>query len=313
MHNAILQLCTNYQDNQYKVSVHLATIKSFFNLKQKKEEPLKDYVQRVEVGLKQLQGISRIVLTKEIDMNKYQAALDEEDRIALEDTAMDAMAGLIMVSGANKDYYSELQKDMQQQYARNQTANAYPSDIQEAYLMLKAYRDANVEEFKNVSKKKAENKKKQSKDKDNQANNSSVGSLFAQDKQGGAIVCHCCGKPNEKAYQCSLKKSIPEDQWYKNTKTEWYKKPPKSMSFIQEASVIETTAVPDENVQELQNILKKTLTEKQMQTAKQQGWCNLSVCLFNDQTESIDLRRLVLLDNQSTHSVYGNPNLVKNI
>ena len=96
MHNAILQLCTNYQDNQYKVSVHLATIKSFFNLKQKKEEPLKDYVQRVEVGLKQLQGISRIVLTKEIEMSKYQAA-SEEDQIALEEKAMDAMAGLIMV------------------------------------------------------------------------------------------------------------------------------------------------------------------------------------------------------------------------
>jgi hypothetical protein len=112
MHNAILQLCTNYQDNQYKVSVHLASIKSFFNLKQKKEEPLKDYVQRVEVGLKQLQGISCIVLTKEIEMSKYQAA-SEEDRIALEDKAMDAMAGLIMVSGADKDYYGELQKDMQ--------------------------------------------------------------------------------------------------------------------------------------------------------------------------------------------------------
>jgi hypothetical protein len=307
IYHELQKLCTNHQDNQYEPSRVLTTFKNFFTMKQRPEEPLNEYVERMRQGLRMLQETCELRIDALINMKEYDTLSDSRKKDESR-RAMQTVAALMTIEGALPEYYGPLQRDMQAEYARNPVTNNYPQDVDGAYNALKAYRDANAEGFKQIAKQKRSKKAKQDEKKDDKAEGDRAGQAFAQ---GNAVICHVCGKPGEKAFQCQMKKSIPEDQWYKNTNTEWYKKPPRSAAFVQEAPVAE--AITEEKLDEVRGAIRESLTEAQYEVAKKHGLCQVHISMSQDEESSLDLMWSVLLDNQSTHSIYANPALVKNI
>ena len=106
------------------------------------------------------------------------------------------------------------------------------------------------------------------------------------------VRCHCCGKKGHKSPQCNYKNSIPREEWA-ITKTR--------KQFAQASNKCSndnsTITTKDSTISTHKN------SEKQM------GWANLHFSFF----QSNEMKELVLLDSDSTDTVFCNRNYVTNI
>ena len=84
------------------------------------------------------------------------------------------------------------------------------------------------------------------------------------------------------------------------------------MSFVQEtvASSTETVTSVDSDA-EIRGILQSTLTSEQYKCVKGMNLVNL--CLLQKHAPDINLKDCILLDNESTHDLFGNRRFVRNI
>ena len=132
-------------------------------------------------------------------------------------------------------------------------------------------------------------------------------------------ACYACRKPikqkgDHKLYNCPMKTTIPKKDWFKTTGTEWWKKKSTiGMATMQDSSsVAEVSQVTAEDANKIHNVLQELLTDDQLSKAKIMGLCNANISMIQENQMEVQLIWLILADNQSTHNVFCNPEMVQN-
>ena len=135
----------------------------------------------------------------------------------------------------------------------------------------------------NADKKQQKQQKPEKDDKEEE----SVNLAFAQ-AHGLEGKCYVCGKDNHKAPQCHHRNKIPKEQWAIN--------------------VAKKKNSEEAEKKEQAHVLQEKPKEKNDQKVE---WAATHVDLQFHQLE--DMKNVILLDNQSTTSIFSNPELVMNI
>ena len=201
----------------------------------------------------------------------------------------------IYLDNADKSKYKSILKNLNQQFSLGN--NQYPNSIIEANSVLNNHK---LDMVYTKTKLNLRNQISKEKEKEN-ANKTEEPILqtFAQIEGR----CYCCGKPGHKSPQCKLKDVKPRHEWFINTVQLTQTK---ILDFKeQDSDTASTRSMTDLNT-------NSTITTKS--SSKKVGWTNLhynlSNCIKNNEEE---LRNLVLLDSDSTNTIFCNKKYVENL
>ena len=199
----------------------------------------------------------------------------------------------IYLDNANKSKYESILKKLNQQFSLGN--NQYKKSITEANSVLHNHKFDML-----YSKSKLNSRSQVSREKENANETEEPISLTFTQTEGR---CYCCGKYGHKSPQCRLKDTKPRHEWYINTIQLTQSK--KEISNDQDKVTNTTQNTPGSNSD-------STLTSKT--SSKRIGWSNLHYNLSNCRSnKENELKDLVLLDSDSTNTIFCNRDYVKNI
>jgi hypothetical protein len=275
---AIKQHALNYQEHRYEMSIILDALRALINLRQKENESLQEYTKRFKTSRDVLESHigGPIELTK---FMKNMVDYDEKDSDKLEKCkkkAFQQFLAFMYIDNSDKSKYGSLTTGLQTQQSLGN--NQYPKTITEANNVLSSHR------FDNVGKKSSEKPERSEKTKENEGNtkNEETPEMSFAMMEG---KCYCCGKAGHKSTTCRLK-DRPKEEWAIN-------KAKKEQSHVNtEQKANDSPSVAADNNQ-----------------TNQTGWSGAHVQFY----QASKMRQWILLDNQSTVSLFCNPNLVENI
>ncbi len=158
----------------------------------------------------------------------------------------------------------------------------YPKTITDANSVLSNHRfDNSISGNKNNNKHQNEHRKQESEP-------DKINLSFAQ-MEG---KCYCCGKPGHKSPQCRFKDK-PKSEWAINKIPQSHAQASKQQTKKTEQQL--TPPIPANNQQPTQQ--------------QNTGWAGVHHQLY----QAEDMKNWILLDNESTVTIFCNPNLVHNI
>jgi hypothetical protein len=185
--------------------------------------------------------------------------------------------------------YGSLLNGMATQYAMGH--NQFPGDIQKAVDIMSNHRFDNQ---KDTNRKHNKNKNKESEKSEVKKESS-----FAQSAE--KMVCYCCGKKGHGVPKCPERDSRKKEDWAVNTK--------KGVNHNQQESNIDDNSVRSE----------KDDTSVASSSGKKKGWSGVQLNFlekkkFENDNNLYSLKTSsIILDNGSTLSIFGNPDMVTNI
>ena len=306
---AIKEHSLNFQESKYEMSIITEAIKNFFNTKQKDNESLQEYTRRFKSAKDIMESHvgGPITLKKYIQLSTdYKEDLkqhqdkngNENDKPNIYEekyikNASSKLYAYIYLDNADKSKYESILKNLNQQFSLGN--NQYPNSIIEASSAL------NNHKFDmGYTKTKLNSRNQISREKEN-ANETEEPILLTFAQIEGR--CYCCGKPGHKSPQCKLKDVKPRHEWYINTVQLTQTK---ILDLKEQDSDTASTRIM------IDADTNSTITKKS--SLKKMGWTNLhynlSNCMKNNEEE---LRNLVLLDSDSTNTIFCNEEYVENI
>ena len=222
--------------------------------------------------------------------NKYemQQNLDIMKRNLIK-KASEKLYAFIYLENSNQNKFAGVIKTLNQQKSFGNYQ--FPNTIVEASEILSNHNYENNKiknAQRNANKINAEINKTIEKGENQNVNQAPIPTLsFAQLK----IRCYCCGKKGHKSPQCKYKNTIPNEDWA-ITKTK--------RQFTQSNNSIDN---------DVSTMTTKESTISKKQNEKKIGWANLHFTFF----QSKEMKELVLLDSDSTDTVFCNKNYVTNV
>jgi hypothetical protein len=287
---AIKQHALNYQEHRYEMSIISDAIKTVVNLKQRENESLQEYTRRFKTARDVL--VSHI--GGPIELTKYMTTMSDYKANELDSIekcrkkAFQQLMAFIYLENSDRSKYGSLLTGLQTQQSLGH--NQYPVTITEANNVLSSHR------FDNSNKKRKDKKDTKTDENENTENEEAPALSFAQ-LEG---KCWCCGKQGHMSSSCR-NKDKPKDQWFINKvkqadQSHLSTSTPNSIAQSSDdtASVITTSA---------------TSTSQHSNAPSSQGWTGAHV-LF---CQSEQMKDWILLDNESTTSIFCNPNYVTDI
>ena len=277
---AIKQHALNFEETRYDMAIVHDAFKTMFSTVQKEGESLQDYTKRFKVAKEVLEShIGGPLILSKIAKSMPNYKDSDAKRTLCEKSAYERYMAYVYLKNADQGKYGSILTGLSTQKSLGN--DQYPKTISDATSVL------NNHPFDNY-KNKIASKSQEAKSK---AGDEEVKLSFAQ----AATVCYCCGKPNHKSNVCRMKDKIPKDEWAVNKNPEIKKQ---AQSHLQ-SEKNETTGTAETN--------KNEDTEK---VHKVQSWAGVH---FNFHQGDEDMRNIILLDNQSTATVFCNEAMVENI
>jgi hypothetical protein len=284
--NAIREHAMNFQETRYEMSIISDAFRALFNAKQAEGENLTEYTRKFKAAKDIL--VSHVGAP--LNFAKYVKTMDgynANDTAKVEvltKQAQEQFLAFLFLENADQNKYGSLLTNLNSQKSLGN--DQYPKTIVDACEVLSNHKfdNANRANKKREQKGKGDGNQKHANAKEDE----SVVLSFAQ-LEG---KCYCCGKPGHKSPVCNKKDKIPKDEWAINKSQQ---------QFVQEqktqASNSSTKNSDDSNVKS---------EAKNEPTA---GWTGLHYSF----AQSNSLRDCILLDSDSTDTIFCNKEYVTNI
>ena len=287
---AIKEHALNFQENRYSMSIILDAMRTLLFTKQKEGESLQDYTKRFRVArdvLKSHMG-GPIILTKFVEAMDGYNENDIKQRDKFREQAFSQFMAYLYLDNADKAKYGSIMTGLNTQQSLGN--DQYPKTITESNNVLSNHRFDVTN--KSVYKKPGDNDKER-KQKDAGKEDEDVNLSFAQ-LEG---KCYCCGKAGHKSPSCR-DKNKPNEDWAINQA--------QSHAQAQANNTSDTSTVTSVNSNN-----PPSSQASQQANANQFGWTGAHMKLQFYQAS--EMRDWILLDNQSSVTVFCNPKMVNNI
>jgi hypothetical protein len=279
---AIKQHALNFEESRYDMAIVYDAFKTMYSTVQKEGESLQDYTKRFRVAKEVLEShIGGPLILSKIAKSMPNYKDSDAKRALCEKSAYERYMAYVYLKNADQGKYGSLLTGLSTQKSLGN--DQYPKSISDATSVLSNHPFDNHKN-KNNSPKPQETK--------NKTGDEEVKLSFAQ----AATVCYCCGKPNHKSNVCRQKDKIPKEEWAVNKNLEIKRH---AQAHFQSEKNESTGAIAEGN--------KNEVTAK---TQKVQSWAGVH---FNFHQGDDDMRNIILLDNQSTATVFCNEEMVENI
>lgn len=287
---AIKEHALNYQENRYSMSIVLDALRTLLSTKQKEGESLQDFTKRFRVARDVLKSHigGPIIFTKIVEATEGYADADEEKREKLREQAFNQFLAFLYLDNADKAKYGSILTGLNTQQSLGN--DQYPKSITESNNVLSNHK-FDAMPIKSSGKKNNstdDNKSKEKKDDDKDEDE--VNLSFAQ-LEG---KCYCCGKAGHKSPSCR-DKGKPKEEWAIN----------KVQSHAQAKASSDASSVTQPSV--------NNNTPPSSMSSSVTGWAGAHIELQFQQFNANQMRDWILLDNQSSVSVFCNRHLVENI
>lgn len=281
---AIKEHALNYQENKLDMVIILDAMRALHNTKQKDGESLQDYTKRFKVArdvlVSHLGG--PIIFSKIIEKTDAYKSEDAERIKAEQKVQFNRYLAVLYLENADQAKYGSILSGLSTQLTLKN--DQYPKTITEANDVLSNHRfDTTPSPKKPAVKQPKDNKQSddKSKEKEDELNLS-----FAQ-MEGR---CYCCGKPGHMSTQCRHK-NRPKEEWAMN------KAQAKENSHAQVTTTTTTNAPTTAGGSGNQG------------SEKTVGWSAAQFQFY----QADKMHDVILLDNQSTTTLFCNPSLVQDI
>jgi hypothetical protein len=291
--NAVKEHALNYQETRYEMSIISDSFRVLFNVQQKERESLQDYTRRYKTAREILESHlgGQIVLTKFVrTMPKYDENNPEANTECIEN-ALEQLFAFLSLENADQDKYGSLLKGLNSQKSLGH--DQYPRLVTEANNVLSNHCfDLSKPKAKpqGSSNPKFKNKQGEKGQEDNEMPTLSFAQMEGK--------CYCCGKPGHRSPDCRQKDKIPKDEWVIN-------KSQLHATANAAAGGDAQGAIPSAAASITSSITAVTTKKPEPHV----GWAGVH-CSFAQYT---NLQDLILLDSDSTDTIFCNPKYVTNI
>ena len=282
----------SYQEKKYNMSVIFDSLKALVNLKQQPGESLQDYTKRFRVTREVFEThiggpIKMPKLLLEVKgYTEYPMDQDSHDKNKiLEDELFERLAAYAYLENADQTKYGSILTGLNTQQSLGN--EQYPRTVTDANSVLSNHRfDFSKQVTKNQNQNNNEHPKK---DQAQEKINLSFAQMVGK--------CYCCGKPGHRSPECRFKDK-PKSEWAIN----------KVQQSHAQASKTESKKTEQTSNTTSQNTTSQT-NEKQPTQQKNNGWAGVHYHLYQSEM----MRDWILLDNESTVTIFCNPNMVNDI
>ncbi|KAL7556597.1 hypothetical protein ACA910_003488 [Epithemia clementina (nom. ined.)] len=284
---AIREHALNYQNNKYEMTVILDALHTLVTLKQRENKGLQDYTRRFKTCRDVLESHigGPIELMKVVKAEKgYDVSKCKE----FMKKSFERFMTYVYIDNADKNKYGSLLSGLATQHSLGN--NQYPTEIVEATNVLSNHRFDKTPQKKQNENKQDSNRKDKKEGQDGQE---PLVMSFAQ-MEG---KCYCCGKAGHKSPECRYKDKAKEEWAINKAKREQSHNQTGPPSQINEQQLA--------NAQQSQAGSLTTTTENK----SIHGWAGVHINMY----QSSNMKDWILLDNQSTVSIFCNEKLVYDI
>ena len=273
----------SYQENRYNMSVILDSLLTLLTTRQKENESLQDYTKRFRVTREVYESHSGgpLILRRPLLENKaykeYPINMPEhENNKLMEQQASEQLLAYAYLAHADQAKYGSILNGLiTQQSLRNEQ---YPRNVTEANNVLSNHKF-------DITRSTNKNQNKNSNDQTKREPGQEKINLSFSQIEGR---CFCCGKTGHKSPQCRFKDK-PKSEWHFN----------KSQQSLAQAGKTESKEPESKPASE----------NKQSTPSKSEGWAGVNHQLYQQE----NMKEWILLDNESTVTIFCNPDMVKDI
>jgi hypothetical protein len=290
---AIKEHALNYQENRYPMSIVLDAMRTVLGTKQKDNESLQDYTKRFRVARDVLKSHigGPIILTKIVEALPTYDEDDKEKCAKLQEQTFNQFLAYLYLDNADKAKYGSILTGLNTQQSLGN--NQYPKSVTEANNVLSNHRFDVTSKTSGKTKAQGDgNKNKDSNDdgKDDEEVNLSFAQLEGK--------CYCCGKAGHKSPSCR-DKNKPKEEWAINKAQQSHAQATRAS----DASTVASVTAPTSQV---------STPARSESSGSQTGWAGAHIQLQFHQ-QAFQMRDWILLDNQSSVTVFCNKDMVNNV
>jgi hypothetical protein len=286
---AVKEHALNYEESRYEMSIISDAFRAIFSVNQKETESLQDYTKRFKTTREILESHigGHLVLTKFVQMMPAYVAADSDKVSACVQEASEQLFAFLYMENADQDKYGSLLQGLSSQKSLGH--DQYPKTLSEANSVLSNHK------FDEKSKNRQHERTQRARPKGDDENSNDEAPVLSFAQMEGK--CYCCGKKGHKSPECYHKEKIPREEWAIN----------KAQSLAQ-ANTDAQSSVGSEGSSSTTTSTSTTDTTKKEVTPSV-GWAGVH-CSF---AQTFNLKKLILLDSDSTDTVFCNPDYVTNI
>jgi hypothetical protein len=284
---AIKEHSQNFQEHRYNMSIILDSMRGLLNVKQKEGETLQDWTKRFRTAREVLESHfgGPIIIPRIVENMPEHDPNDLEMIKKCQMKSFEGFLAFLYLENADKSRYGSILTGLNTQQSLGN--DQYPKTISEANNVLSNHKlDTPLKSRKEQD----FNKQKSSmpKERDN-SNEQEITLSFAQ-MEG---KCYCCGKAGHRSTTC-CHKDRPKAEWAINKAQQSFAQPQ-----VKQSNASVGTAQQSPNDQQP--------SESRVST----GWAGAHIPFGFAQVDI--MRTWILLDNQSSATIFCNPRMINNI